>query len=87
MMRHDGGEARKITDAEESVSGFAFSPDGGWLVYRSGESNQEQLYRLPAGDLAGAEPEQITDGEAGVDQWDFSPDGSRVYFAAPRRVR
>ncbi|WP_419936284.1 TolB family protein [Candidatus Palauibacter sp.] len=83
MMRHDGGEARKITDAEEGVSGFAFSPDGRWLVYRSGESNQEQLYRLPADDLAGAEPEQLTDGEAGVDQWDFSPDGSRVYFARP----
>ncbi|WP_419161485.1 S9 family peptidase [Candidatus Palauibacter sp.] len=83
MMRHDGGEARKITDAEEGVSGFAFSPDGGWLVYRSGESNQEQLYRLPADDLAGAEPEQMTDGEAGVDQWNFAPDGSRVYFARP----
>ncbi|WP_425152995.1 S9 family peptidase [Candidatus Palauibacter sp.] len=83
MMRHDGGEARKITDAEEGVSGFAFSPDGGWLVYRSGESNQEQLYRLPADDLAGAEPEQLTDGEAGVDQWDFTPDGSRVYFQRP----
>ena len=83
MMRHDGGEARKITDADEGVSGFAFSPDGRWLVYRSGESNREQLYRLPADDLAEAEPEQITDGEAGVDQWDFSPDGSRIYFARP----
>ena len=83
MMRHDGGEARKITDAEEGVSGFAFSPDGRWLVYRSGESSQEQLYRLPAEDLAEAEPEQLTDGEAGVDQWDFSPDGSRVYFQRP----
>ena len=83
MMRHDGGEARKITDADEGVSGFAFSPDGRWLVYRSGENGREQLYRMPADDLAEAEPEQLTDGEAGVDQWDFSPDGSRVYFARP----
>ena len=83
MMRHDGGEARKITDAAEGVSGFAFSPDGRWLVYRSGENGREQLYRLPADDLAGADSEQLTDGEAGVDQWDFSPDGSRVYFARP----
>ena len=83
MMRHDGGEARKITDADEGVSGFAFSPDGRWLVYRSGENGREQLHRLPADDLADAEPEQITDGEAGVDQWDFSPDGSRIYFARP----
>ena len=27
MMRHDGGEARKITDAEDGVTGFDFSPD------------------------------------------------------------
>ena len=83
MMRHDGGEARKVTDAGEGVSGFAFSPDGRWLVYRSGEAGQEQLHRLPAGNLAGGEPEQLTDGEAGVDQWDFTPDGTRIYFTRP----
>ena len=80
MMRHDGGEARKITDASEGVSGFAFSPQGRWLVYRSGKNGREQLYRLPARDLAGAEPEQLTEGDAGVDQWDFTADGSRIYF-------
>ena len=83
MMRHDGGEARKITEADDGVSGFAFSPDGRWLVYRSGERGQQQLYRLPADGLAGGEPERITDGDAGVEQWDFSPDGSRVYFTRP----
>ncbi|MDE2986347.1 MAG: S9 family peptidase [Gemmatimonadota bacterium] len=83
MMRHDGGEARKITDAKDGVSGSAFSPGGRWLVYRSGESGQQQLYRLAADDLAGAEPEQLTDGEAGVARWDFSPDGSRIYFTRP----
>ena len=83
MMRHDGGEARKVTDAGEGVSGFAFSPDGRWLVYRSGEAGQEQLHRLPAGNLAGGEPEQLTDDDAGVDQWDFTPDGTRIYFTRP----
>ena len=83
MMRHDGGEARKITDASEGVSGFAFSPRGRWLVYRSGKNGREQLYRLPARDLTGADPEQLTDGEAGVEQWDFTADGSRIYFARP----
>ena len=83
MMRHDGGEARRITDAEDGVSGFDFSPDGNWLVYRSGESNQEQLQRLAVADLPNAEATQLTDGAAGVDQWDFSPDGSRIYFTRP----
>ncbi len=83
MMRHDGGEARRITDAGDGVSGFDFSPDRNWLVYRSGESNQEQLYRLAVADLPNAEATQLTDGAAGVDQWDFSPDGSRIYFTRP----
>ena len=83
MMRHDGGEARRITEAEEGVSGFDFSPDGSWLVYRSGESGQEQLHRLATADLPTAEPAQLTGGAAGVNQWEFSPDGSRIYFTRP----
>jgi len=80
MMRHDGGEARKITDADDGVSGFDFSPDGAWLVYRSGEAGQQQLYRMSVSDLPGAAAEQITSGDAGVEQWEWSPDGSMLYF-------
>ncbi len=40
-MRLDGGEARRITDASEGVSDFAFSDDGTWLAYRSGKSGSE----------------------------------------------
>jgi len=80
MMRHDGGEARKLTDTDDGVTGFDFSPDGAWLVYRSGDDGQGQLYRLPVSDLVGAEAEQITSADAGVDQWDFSHDGSTIFF-------
>ena len=83
MMRHDGGEARKITDADEGVSSFEFSPDGQWLVYRSGESGQEQLHRMATDDLTAGEAEQITDGEAGVAGWEWAPDGGRIYFVRP----
>jgi len=79
-MRIDGGEAQKITDAEDGVSGFDFSPDEMWLVYRSGPSGQAQLYRLPAGELANAEPVQLTDGEAGIDQWEWAPDSRSIYL-------
>ena len=68
MMRHDGGEARKITDADAGVSGFDFSPDGGWLVYRSGEAGQQQLYRMAVADLPGGDGEQMTSGDAGVEE-------------------
>jgi dipeptidyl aminopeptidase/acylaminoacyl peptidase len=83
MMRHDGGEARKITDAGDGVSSFEFSPDGAWLVYRSGPSGREQLYRMSMADLTGGEAEKITSGEAGVDQWEWAPGGGSVYFARP----
>ena len=83
MMRHDGGEAQKITEAQEGVSGFDFSPDGRWLVYRSGESGQEQLFGALVADLPAGEAEQLTEGEAGIEQWDFSPDGDHIYFVRP----
>src|SRR5690606_21329603 len=46
LMRVDGGEARRLTNARDGVSNFAISKDGRWLVYRSGRSGEEQLYRL-----------------------------------------
>ena len=83
MMRHDGGEARKITDAEDGVVGFDFSPGGDWLVYRSGDAGQQQLYRMAVTSLPFVQAEQITSGEAGVEDWSWSPDGSAVYFVRP----
>ncbi len=80
MMRHDGGEARRITSAKEGVSGFDFSPDGRWLVFRAGESGMRQLHKLPVSELAGAEADPITDEPAGIEDWEFSPDGRRIYF-------
>ena len=83
MMRPDGGEARRITDAKDGVSTFAFSRDGSWLVYRSGAATQEQLYALPvaalvAGDTARAT--QITHQSAGVGLWRLARDGKRIFF-------
>jgi dipeptidyl aminopeptidase/acylaminoacyl peptidase len=80
LMRPDGGEARRITNADDGVSTFAFSRDGQWLVYRSGKAGEEQLYRLPVAALETAEPEQLTKQAAGVGVWEWAPDGRRIYF-------
>ncbi len=86
LMRTDGGEARRITSASEGVGNFQFSPDGRWLVYRSGESGMEQLQALAVDALVSgddAEADALTDEPAGVDSWDFSPDGATIYFTRP----
>jgi dipeptidyl aminopeptidase/acylaminoacyl peptidase len=85
-MRPDGGEAQRISDAKEGVADFAFSPDGRWLVYRSGKSGEEQLYRLPVADIATASPERLTEGPTGVNWWTWAPDSGHIYFVAPDRA-
>jgi dipeptidyl aminopeptidase/acylaminoacyl peptidase len=83
LMRIDGGEARKITDAKEGVTTFALSKDGKWLAYRSGKAGEEQLYRLPVDGIDLAVPEPLTKQAAGVVAWKWAPDGKRIYFTGP----
>ena len=83
LMRPDGGEARKITEAKDGVTTYAFSKDGAWLVYRSGPVTQEQLYALPVGALAAGDstkPTQLTRHPNGIGLWRMSPDSKRIYF-------
>lgn len=80
LMHPDGGEARKITDAKEGVSTFAFSKDGKWLVYRSGKAGEEQLYRMPVAGIDSAKAEQITRHPTGIGIWRVAPTGNRIYF-------
>ncbi len=83
LMRPDGGEARRITDAKDGVSTFAFSRDGRSLVYRSGKAGEEQLYRLPVDGIDSATAEPLTKQAAGLGAWQWAPDSKRIYFAGP----
>ena len=90
LMHPDGGEARKITDAKDGVSRFSFSPDGRWLVFRAGKSDEAHLWRLPVAGIAAAggeaKAEQITQGQGGVEAFEWAPDGGRIYFTRPDTV-
>ena len=83
VMRPDGGEARAVTATRWGVADFAFSDDGKWLVYRSGEEGKEQLHRLPVGGILSSEPLQVTRGVSGIEDWEWSPDSRTVYFIRP----
>jgi dipeptidyl aminopeptidase/acylaminoacyl peptidase len=84
LMRPDGGEARRITDAKESISDFAFSPDGRTIAYRSGKTGDEQLYRIAVDAIEAATAEAMTKHATGVSAgWKWAPDSRRIYFASP----
>src|SRR5215510_14371870 len=89
VMRLDGGEAKRVTDAREGVSTFTFSKDGKNIVYASGRSDNEQIYALTIADLwQGDIPHatQWTRHATGVDNWQWSPDGSKIYFISPDSI-
>jgi dipeptidyl aminopeptidase/acylaminoacyl peptidase len=88
LMRPGGGEAQQITSTSDGVSNYAFSPDGNWLVYRSGPSDREQLHRLPVVGSSGSsalepgEGEKVTDHGSGVGSWEWAPDSRAIWFVA-----
>jgi dipeptidyl aminopeptidase/acylaminoacyl peptidase len=89
VMRLDGGEAKRVTDAREGVSTYTFSKDGKSIVYSSGRSDNEQIYAIAVADLWSSEmpkATQWTRHATGVNNWQFSPDGSRIYFIAPDSI-
>ncbi len=90
VMHPDGGEARKLTDARDGVSTYAFSKDGKWLAYRSGRATEEQLYAIPVSAMtSGADSikaTQLTKHPTGVGLWQFSPDSKKIYFVTADTV-
>src|SRR5712692_4390309 len=44
LMRLDGGEARKVSEAKDGVDHFAFSRDGKWVAFSAGKPEERQLW-------------------------------------------
>lgn len=83
LMRPDGGEARKITEAKDGVGAFAFSRDGKWLAFSAGKDEEQQIWAIPVAEIETAKPVQLTKHATPVVSWQFSPDSKRIYFISP----
>ena len=80
LIRPDGGEARKITSADDGIGAWAWSEDGTRLAYLAGPEGKRQLWTL-AGDGSG-KAEQLTKHATAVDAFTWSVDGRTIYFTA-----
>jgi dipeptidyl aminopeptidase/acylaminoacyl peptidase len=83
LMRPDGGEARKITDAKDGVSTFAFSRDGKWLAFTAGKDEAQQIWIISVDKIDSEAPTQLTKHATPISSWQFAPDSKRIYFLAP----
>ncbi len=72
-------DAELVTTDEESIEGFAISPDGQWLVFDSDRSGIPQIFRRK---LAGGEVQQVTRGPSPAFSASMSPDGRQVAYHA-----
>jgi dipeptidyl aminopeptidase/acylaminoacyl peptidase len=87
VLRLDGGEAKRVTDAREGVSNFQFTRDGKSIVYKSGRQGDEVIYTLNVADLWGTpHPTQLARHTTGMGNWQFSPDGKKIYFVSPDSI-
>src|SRR5262249_33616555 len=83
MMRPDGGEARKLTDAKGGVSAFAFSRNGKWLAFSAGKPEDRQIWIIPVATIDTDKPMKLTSHATPVESWQFSPDSRGIYFVSP----
>ncbi|HET8678029.1 MAG TPA: S9 family peptidase [Blastocatellia bacterium] len=83
LMRTDGGEARRLTDAKDGTGQFAFSRDGKWLAFSAGKNDEQQIWVISVANIETEAPRQLIKHATPVSSWQFSPDSRRIYFLAP----
>lgn len=85
LLRTDGGEARKVSDAKDGVNAFEFSRDGKWLAFSAGKAEERQLWLLSMA-KEDAEPTQLTKHATPVRNWSWTRDSASIFFLSPDSV-
>ncbi|KAJ9166693.1 hypothetical protein P3X46_021403 [Hevea brasiliensis] len=75
---------KKLTTNGENNAFPAVSPDGKWVVFRSGRSGHKNLYVMDAVEGEKAGLRRLTEGPWGDTMCSWSPDGEWIAFASDR---
>ena len=81
LMDPEGGEPRRVTEAERGVISWAWSEDGQWLAFLTGRDADRQVWLLDGrGERV---PRQLTEHSTPVSSFQWSEAGHEILFIAP----
>lgn len=80
LMRPDGGEARRVTDAEHGVGSWAFSDDGRWLAFVAGRDADRQVWVVDG--RGEGEARKITDHPTPVESFEWRDGAHEILYTA-----
>jgi len=83
MVRFDGSQSVQLTSRpKENESAPRFSPNGRWLAFTSGRTDDKKNDQLWLMNRAGGEAQKVTDFKGGVVDYAWSPDGRKIAVIA-----
>ena len=77
-MLPNGNDLRRLTDDPSFESCSAYSPDGKWIAYCSGQSGNFEIWKMKQN---GKQRQQVTHTGGRMIFPDFSPDGTKIVFS------
>jgi dipeptidyl aminopeptidase/acylaminoacyl peptidase len=78
MVRWDGSENRALTFGLEKQSHPRWSPDGKWIAFLSGRTDENENDQLWVMSASGGEAERLTNEKGNVDGFAWAPDSKRL---------
>ena len=77
-LSQNGGTPFQLTRTEKgSSSGYVWSPNSDWILFRANRDGSTQLWAIQA---TGGEAIKATEIEGNIGQFDWSPDGTQIAF-------
>lgn len=82
LIPTEGGEARQLTNEDQSSSSPRWSLDGKRLAFVSARDGESQIWTIDIAETASGSPKKITNISTGADGPVWSPDGNWIAFTS-----